>query len=103
MKFTREPEDEEDQLPLYEEMMEHEGHGCAYEVSGRRGYDPDTNSDSEEEMKSGATTNNINVVVTTTSRDPILPRHSLWFLVLLMLLMILLFGADFYPSFNQKI
>ena len=70
MKFTREPEDEEDQLPLYEEMMEHEGHGCAYEVSGRRGYDPDTNSDSEEEMKSGATTNNINVVVCNHWRPP---------------------------------
>ena len=63
MKFTREPEDEEDQLPLYEEMMEHEGHGCAYEVRGRKEYDPDTDSDSEEEMMSGATTNNINVVV----------------------------------------
>ena len=63
MKFTREPEDEEDQLPLYEEMIEHEGHGCAYEVRGGREYDTDTDSDSDEETMGGSTTTNINLVV----------------------------------------
>ena len=59
---TREPEDEEEDLPLYEEVMGHGEQGCHHDLDDRP-HHHDESSDSEEEGATSGPTNQVNVIL----------------------------------------